>query len=229
MTIGLRIWVNRLRRRVLDALAFRIVFGERASGGEVLPLTRISASTCIEHWPGLVLGDHVFIGHFNYIEALHGVRIDEGVQITNYVSILSHSSHRSLRLMGRAYAVTPPGGRVGFIEGPVHIGAYSFIGPHTTIEANTRIGRGSVVASHSRVRGEFPDFAIIAGSPASVVGDTRDDDGRWLQAHPEWRAHYEAWAGDGAFADPYRNPSPEPAEAYRFDSTAGNPERGQPG
>lgn len=195
MSIGLRIWVNRMRRALLDVLGFRIVFGEAATDGAELPLTRISPSTCIEHPPGLVLGDHVFIGHFNYIEALHGVRIDEGVQITNYVSILSHSSHRSLRLMGRAYAVTPPHGRVGFIEGPVHIGAYSFIGPHTTIEANTRIGRGSLVASHSRVRGDFPDFAVIAGSPAVVVGDTREDDARWLEAHPEWRAHYEAWAG----------------------------------
>lgn len=195
MSIGLRIWVNRLRRALLDGLGFRIVFGEAASDGVERPLTRISPSTCIEHLPGLQLGDHVFIGHFNYIEALHGVCIDEGVQITNYVSILSHSSHRSLRLMGRAYAVTAPPGRVGFIEGPVHIGAYSFIGPHTTIEANTRIGRGSLVASHSRVRGDFPDFAVIAGSPAVVVGDTRDDDARWLESHPEWRAHYEAWAG----------------------------------
>ena len=202
MSIGLRIWVNRLRRALLDALGFRIVFGDAALDGAQLPLTRISPSTCIEHPPGLALGDHVFIGHFNYIEALHGVRIDEGVQITNYVSILSHSSHRSLRLMGRAYAVTPPNGRVGFIEGPVHIGAYSFIGPHTTIEANTRIGRGSLVASHSRVRGEFPDFAVIAGSPAVVVGDTRDDDARWLESHPEWRAHYEAWAGAQARSRP---------------------------
>lgn len=209
MSIGLRIWINRARRALLDLLAFRIVFGEAAPQGSHHALTRLSPSTCIEHPPGLQLGDHVFIGHFNYIEALHGVRIDEGVQITNYVSILSHSSHRSLRLMGRAYAVTPPAGRVGFIEGPVHIGAYSFIGPHTTIEANTRIGRGCLVASHSRVRGDFPDFAVIAGSPAVVVGDTREDDERWLQAHPQWRPHYEAWAGEAAAAAP----APAPATA----------------
>jgi acetyltransferase-like isoleucine patch superfamily enzyme len=195
MSLTLRSWFNRARRALAQLLLFRIVFGERAADGTGLPLTRISPSTCIEHPKGLTLADHVFIGHFNYIEALHGVRIDEGVQITNYVSIVSHSSHRSARLMGRAYAVTPPEARVGFIAGPVHIGAYSFIGPHSTIEANTRLGRGCLVASHSRVRGEFPDFCVLAGSPAVVVGDTRDDDTPWLAEHPGWREHHRAWAG----------------------------------
>lgn len=229
MSIGLRSTFNRWRRALVEALGFRIVFGERAADGTPLPLTRISPTTCIEHPPGLQLGDHVFIGHFNYIEALHGVRIDEGVQITNYVSIVSHSSHRSLRLMGRAYAVTPPERRVGFVSGPVHIGAYSFVGPHSTIEANTTLGRGCLVASHSRVRGTFPDFAVIAGSPATVVGDTRDTDADWLDRHPQWRAHYEAWAlaepetaggPRAAGAAPPSPPSPDPADGLGHPSPA---------
>jgi acetyltransferase-like isoleucine patch superfamily enzyme len=194
MSLRIRSLVNRWRRRLARWLLFDIVFGEVSRGGDPLPLTRLSPSTCLEHEDGLELGDHVFIGHFNYIEALHGVRIEEGVQITNFVSIVTHSSHRSQRLMGRAYAVTPPDERIGFVKGPVHIGAYCFIGPHTTIEANTRLGRGCLVASHSRVRGEFPDFAVIAGSPAVIVGDTRASDARWLDAHPAWREAYEAWA-----------------------------------
>jgi acetyltransferase-like isoleucine patch superfamily enzyme len=209
MSLTLRSLFNRARRAVAQALLFRIVFGEHRADGLALPLTRISPSTCIEHPQGLTLGNHVFIGHFNYIEALHGVRIDEGVQITNYVSIVSHSSHRSARLMGRAYAVTEPAARVGFIAGPVHIGAYSFIGPHSTLEANTRLGRGCLVASHSRVRGEFADFAVLAGSPAVVIGDTRDDDAPWLADHPEWHEHYVAWAG--ALPEGARHPSAVPA------------------
>jgi acetyltransferase-like isoleucine patch superfamily enzyme len=197
MSLRIRALVNRWRRRVARWLLYDIVFGEVSRDGTPLPLTRLSPSTCLEHEAGLELGDHVFIGHFNYIEALHGVRIDEGVQITNFVSIVTHSSHRSQRLMGREYAVTAPDDRVGFVKGSVHIGAYSFIGPHTTIEANTRLGRGCLVASHSRLRGEFPDFAVIAGSPATVVGDTRTTDMPWLDAHPEWREAYDAWAAAG--------------------------------
>lgn len=195
--LRLRVLLNRWRRRLARWLLFEIVFGERAGDATAtaLPLTRISPSSCLEHEEGLLLADHVFIGHFNYIEALHGVRIDEGVQITNFVSVVTHSSHRSQRLMGREYAITAPEGRVGFIKGPVHIGPYCFIGPHSTIEANTRLGRGCLVASHSRVRGDFPPFSILAGSPARVVGDTRTVDARWLDEHPDWRVHYEAWAG----------------------------------
>ena len=39
----------------------------------------------------------------------------------------------------------------------------------------------------------FPDFAVLAGSPAQVVGDTRAADERWLAAHPELLAAYRRW------------------------------------
>ena len=46
----------------------------------------------------------------------------------------------------------------------------------------------------SVVRGEFPDFAVLRGNPAVVVGDTREADDALLRQHPQARAHYEAWA-----------------------------------
>ena len=82
----------------------------------------------------------------------------------------------------------------GYVAAPVRIGAYSFIGPHSVIAAGTTLGRGSLVRAGSVVRGTFPDFAVLAGNPAVVVGDTRDGDAKWLAEHPELRAHYDAWA-----------------------------------
>lgn len=190
----LRPWLNRLRRRLWRWLFFRSLFGERSAARRSLPHTRIGPSTCIEHEERLDLADHVFIGHFNFIEASHGVTIGEGAQITNHVSIVSHSSHLSQRLMGRAYAETSAT-RPAFVSGPVQIGPYCFIGPHSVIEANTRLGRGCIVAAHSRVRGEFAEFSMLAGSPAVCVGDTREVDAQLLRDHPEWRENYEAWAG----------------------------------
>ncbi len=191
----LRSWLNRIRRRLWRLLFFRLLFGERSSDGRILPHTRIGPSTCIEHEERLHLEDHVFIGHFNFIEASHGVTVGEGTQITSHVSIVSHSSHLSQRLMGRAYAGARATPAPAFVSGPVHIGPYCFIGPHSVIEANTRLGRGCIVAAHSRVRGDFAEFSMLAGSPAVCVGDTREADARLLQQHPEWQAHYEAWAG----------------------------------
>jgi acetyltransferase-like isoleucine patch superfamily enzyme len=185
--------LNRWRRRIVQAIVFRRIFGER-SQGHALPNTRISPSSCIEHEDRLVLADHVYVGPFNFIEASGGITLEEGVQITSHVSIVTHSSHRALRLLGREY-VAWRGERPGWIAGPVAIGAYSFIGPHVLIEAGTRLGRGTLVRAGSIVRGEFPDFAVLEGRPAQVVGDTRHTDEALLQRHPELRRHYLAWAG----------------------------------
>ena len=187
-----RAWVNRLRRRAWRWVFFRMLFGER-SGGALLAGTRISPSTCIEHEDRLVLDDDVFIGHFNFIEASAGVRIGRGSQITNYVSIVSHSTHRAVRVAAALSGSDSPALDGAVVRQPIEIGQRCFIGPHSTIEAGTVLGHGTLVASHSRVRGRFPDFAVLAGSPATVVGDTRKPDRAWLAGHPQLKASYEAW------------------------------------
>ena len=188
-------WLNRLRRRIAHALLHRVVFGE-VSAGRYLPHTRIAPSTCIEHEDQLQLADHVFIGAFNFIEASGGVTVGEGVQITHHVSIVTHSSHRAMRLLGRAYVTWPTGEpRPGWVAAPVHIGPWCFIGPHSLLEPGTRLGRGCIVRAGSVLRGAYPEHAVIAGNPAVVVGDARDGDAKELAADPSLRAHYEAWAG----------------------------------
>jgi acetyltransferase-like isoleucine patch superfamily enzyme len=188
-----RALVNRLRRELARALLWRPLFGER-SQGRALPHTRISPACFIDHEDKLVLGDHVYIGPFVFIEASGGVTLHEGVQVTSHVAIVTHSSHRALRLLGRDY-VRWHGERPGWIGGPVEIGAYSFVGPHSLIEANTTLGRGTLVCAGSFVRGSYPEFAVLEGRPARVVGDTRRADAALLARHPELRALREAWAG----------------------------------
>jgi acetyltransferase-like isoleucine patch superfamily enzyme len=218
-SLALRAALNRARRRLAHALLHRRVFGE-CSKSQLLAHTRISPSSWLEHEERLALGDHVYIGPFNWIEASGGIEIGEGVQITSHCSIVTHSSHRAARLMGRAYAdaaVAPQPGRPGWVAGPVVIGAYSFVGPQVLIEPGTRLGRGTLVRAGSVVRGEFPDFAVLEGRPARVVGDTREADAALLAQHPAWRGPYEAWAGSqqpapggAALASPAGGAEPPP-------------------
>ena len=100
---------------------------------------------------------------------------------------------RDRRLAGRAYwgAAEP----AGFERAATHIGDFAFIGAHSVVAPGSRIGRGVLVRAFSYVSGEVPDFAIISGQPARVIGDTRTADTEWLARHPECRADYEAWAG----------------------------------
>ena len=197
VAMRLRAVINRLRRRLWHAVFFRMLFGEMQRG-QPLPGTRISPSTCIEHEDRLTLGDDVFIGHFNFIEASSGVCIGSSTQVTNFISIVSHSTHRSVRVAARlsgAPAPTADGSQPSDIRAPIEIGPYCFIGPHSVIEAGAVLGKGCLVTAGSRVRGTFGDFAVLSGNPAQVVGDTRTQDARWLAVHPDYLPAYERWAG----------------------------------
>ena len=59
---------------------------------------------------------------------------------------------------------------------------------------STEIGKGSLVSAYSLLKGTYPDFAIISGNPAIVVGDTREADEALLEKHPELRKMYDKWA-----------------------------------
>jgi acetyltransferase-like isoleucine patch superfamily enzyme len=55
-------------------------------------------------------------------------------------------------------------------EADILIGDDCWIGRGAILLAGTELGRGVIVGAHSVVRGKFPDNAIIAGSPAKIVG-----------------------------------------------------------
>ncbi len=188
----IRAFINRCRRRVVRLVGFRMLFGEAGA-----PHSRIAPSTCIEGEAGLQLADHVFIGQFNFIDASAGLVIEEGVQITNFCSIVTHSTHDAVRINGRRSA-TVGGELPGYRKGAIRLGAYSFVGPHTLIEPGSSLGKGAILCAYSQLRGAAPDFAIMAGQPARQVGDTRARDAALLAQHPELRTAYEGWAGRGA-------------------------------
>ncbi len=168
-------------------------YGIRRHDGLWLAHTRISKSTQVQDWVQLDLADHVFIGHFNFIDASGGLHIGEGCQITNHVSILSHSSHVAVRVQGRAYWGHPA--PEGYVRATTRLGPYGFIGPHSVIAPGTQLGKGVLVKAFSYVRGMVPDFAVVQGQPAHVVGDTRELDADCLARYPDLQAHYQQWAG----------------------------------
>jgi len=168
-----------------------MVWGYKSREDKFLSNVRIGSSTFIDHPQNLTLGDHVYIGHHNFIEASHHIEIAEGCQITNYINITTHSSHQAIRLYGRHY--TKFKSHVGFIKGSIRIGAYSFIGPHSVIMPETNIGKGSVVAAYSYIQGTFPDFSILKGNPAKIVGNTKEKDNKMLEDHPDLRPFYQEW------------------------------------
>lgn len=174
-----------------------MIYGQRCGSGAWRAHSRISTHAFVEARAQLVLGDHVFIGHFNFIDASGGLAIEDGCQITNHVSVLTHSSHLALRLERERYYGHPA--PAGTQRAATRLGAWSFIGPHSVIAPGAQVGRGVLVKAYSYVAGSVPDFAVVEGRPGRVVGDTRQLDRAWIESHAaEYgsasRAAYEAWA-----------------------------------
>lgn len=190
--MGLFFWLHEKISNRISLFHKPIIRTGYKQGNTWLNNVRISNTTFINAKEKLKLGNHVFIGHYNFIEASNGLTIEEGCQITNFISITTHSSHISIRLYGDEYSNFND--LIGYIKGSVYIGKYTYIGPHSVIMPNTHIGKGSIVAAYSYVKGDFPDFSIIAGNPAKVIGDTRQMDEPFLKENPDLRTFYNKWA-----------------------------------
>jgi acetyltransferase-like isoleucine patch superfamily enzyme len=59
------------------------------------------------------------------------------------------------------------------------VGENCFIGYGAAIQAGTILGKQCIVGAHSVVRGEFPDYSVIVGSPAKVIKKYNIDSGQW--------------------------------------------------
>ncbi|MDI3546128.1 MAG: hypothetical protein PWQ43_1641 [Rikenellaceae bacterium] len=188
-------FLYRIKESILHRLSksFRpTMLSHYKQDGKLLKNVRISNTTVINAMKNLKLSDNIFIGHYNFIEASNGITIEEGCQITNFITITTHSSHISIRLYGSEYVKNHD--LIGYIIGSIHIGKYSFIGPHSVIMPGSNIGKGSIVSAYSYVKGTFPDYAIISGNPAIVVGDTREMDKEFLENYPQLKTFYDGWA-----------------------------------
>lgn len=168
----------------------RMIVGYRTFDGKFISSIRISNTSFIHAKEKLKIGEDVFIGHYNFIEASNGIDIGKFCQITNYVSITSHSSHISIRLYANQYRKHSD--LIAYQKGKISIGAYTFIGPHTVIMPGTKIGKACLVSAYSYLEGDYPDYSIIKGNPAKVVGSTKEIDKSYIEENPELKDFYKS-------------------------------------
>jgi acetyltransferase-like isoleucine patch superfamily enzyme len=112
------------------------------------------------------------------LDASNGLSIGKGVKIGSHISIYTHTSHVGIHLLGESYLRLDE--RIGYVIGVVSIGEYSFIGDSSVIFPGAHIGRGCLVNSGSIVTRSVPDFSIVSGAPAKVVGQVVDIDNFFL-------------------------------------------------
>ena len=104
----------------------------------------------VQNLEGLELGFETDIGAFSYINALHGVVIEDNVQVGSHCSIYSVST-------------------IDDSNGKVILKTNCKIGSHSIILPGVTIGRNSVVGAHSLVNKDIPDNVIVFGVPAVCI------------------------------------------------------------
>ena len=104
----------------------------------------------VQNVEGLKLGKKTDIGAFTYINAKHGVEIQDNVQIGSHCSIYSEST-------------------IDEKSGKVIIGENARIGSHSLIMPGVTIGKNAVIGAFSFVTTDVPDNSLAYGIPAKVV------------------------------------------------------------
>jgi len=96
------------------------------------------------------LGYKTDIGTFTYINARHGVILEDYVQIGSHCSIYSIST-------------------IDNKQGKVHLKRNCKIGTHSTVMPNVTVGENSIVGAYSFVTKDIPDNVVAFGVPAKVI------------------------------------------------------------
>lgn len=104
----------------------------------------------VQHKQSFKLGQKTDIGAFTYINAKHGVIIEDFVQIGSHCSI---------------YSVSTIDNKIG----KVTLRRNCKIGSHSVVMPGVTVGENSVVGACSFVNKDIPANVVAAGVPAKVI------------------------------------------------------------
>ncbi len=117
----------------------------------VIEHNRLTIYNWLVQYPDhLELGRFTDIGAFTYINARHGVTIEEGAQIGSHCSIYSVST-------------------IDVKAAPVVLKRNCRIGSHSSVMPGVTIGENTIVGAHSFVNADLPANCVAFGVPARVV------------------------------------------------------------
>lgn len=122
------------------------------------------------------IGNNVSIGSHSNIE--HHIIIEDGVRIHSNCFIPEYTILQKNCWIGPNVVCTnakyPRSRNVkNELKGP-HINKYAIIGANSTILPEIIVGKFGLVGAGSVVTINVPDFALIVGNPAKIIGDIRD-------------------------------------------------------
>lgn len=109
---------------------------------------------------GVIIGKDTIIGQNVFLDGRDKLIIGDHVDIASDVMI--YNSEHDINSEDFHAVIAP-----------VQIEDYVFIGPRAIILPGVKVGKGAVVAAGAVVTKDVPDFAIVGGVPAHVIGERK--------------------------------------------------------
>ena len=116
----------------------------------------------VQYPQNLKIGKYVDIGAFTYLNALHGIELEDFVQIGSHCAI---------------YSISTIDGR----KGKVTIKRNARIGSHSVIMPGVTIGENSIIGAFSLIKEDIPANVIAFGIPAKIFRRLTDEEVRAME------------------------------------------------
>ena len=137
-------------------------FKQAGKNTSIWPGTRYRGAECI------TVGDNVTIGIDNFFQASGGLTLDDHVLLGPGVKIWT-TNHKFADL-------DVPIKEQGYEKKPVYIGKNVWIGANCFIMPGVELPTGCIISAGAVVGAKkYPEYSIIAGNPARVIGNRKKD------------------------------------------------------
>lgn len=131
---------------------------------------------------GITVGSGVFVGRFTSVNTKDGdITLEDEVNIGTFCTVFSASDvvvGRGTLIAGYSYLIggghdfdrtdVAIGGQARPSRG-IRIGAEGWIGAGVSVLDGVTVGRGVVIGANAVVTRDLPDYAVAAGTPATVL------------------------------------------------------------
>ena len=121
----------------------------------------------------ITVGEDSILGEGIVLDGRDSLRIGNHVDIAS--EVLIYNSHHDIH-SDDFHAVS----------GKVTIGDYVFIGPRAIILPGVTLHKGSVVGAGAVVTKDVPEFTIVGGVPAKVIGERKQTDLQYRLGRAAW-------------------------------------------
>jgi acetyltransferase-like isoleucine patch superfamily enzyme len=126
----------------------------------------MSAPAFFNRLRGVKVGKNVYIAPGVVIDTIYpeAVTIEDHVYLTRGVKVIAH------------FNPTDPIAELTGIESrirPVKIGYGTFVGVNGLIMPGVEIGKCCIIGAGAVVTKNVPDYSVVGGNPAQVIGDVR--------------------------------------------------------